>query len=122
MDVLRVLRCHLSPSETGRPAVTPGLHLQVRSLTTSSWRRRRSSYGWCGRGLHDARTRTSSPTRQPAPPPPTPHAHATGVAAALRPGKADEALLFRQSVELGHPLASELCGPATRQHHGLPSL
>jgi hypothetical protein len=47
--------------------------------------------------------------------------HATDAAAALRPGKADDALMFRLAVELGDPLASELCGPATRQHHD-PSL
>jgi hypothetical protein len=47
--------------------------------------------------------------------------HATGAATTVRPGKPDEALMFRLAVELGDPLASELCGPATRQHHD-PSL
>jgi hypothetical protein len=80
---------------------------------TSSRRRRRASACWRGRGLHDARTRTSSPTRQPAPPPP----HAAWTATTVRPGKAGEALAFGLAVKLGRPLACKLSSPVTRQHH-----
>jgi hypothetical protein len=48
--------------------------------------------------------------------------NATGAAAALRPVKAGEALVFRLAVELGHPLVCQLSGQVIRQHHGLLSL
>jgi hypothetical protein len=41
---------------------------------------------------------------------------------ALRPGKADEALVFHLPVEVGHPRVCQLSGQVIRQHHGLLSL
>lgn len=67
-------------------------------------------------GVEDFMRPSPEPCSQPASQR-RPRPHATGAVTALRPDKADEALMFRPAVEFGHPLASELRCPVARQHH-----